>query len=497
MTSAKPGGERPSLRAAAWALLLAGCLAACASPREAGRGITAEPPPASEPAPAATSAVAPLLGIRMDFEVVDLLLDLMDRRQASEGDLDRWARLPGNRELLRIGRAHHSLSNDTLKQAARVTILGGIFPGAGPLTRIDVGPWDPLRDIVAAIKSRREELAAAISREVTAYLPPGRTFPPLRIFFHLGGTWDGRTSDAVYINLTFFQSRGVESLPGLDALLVHEVFHLAQSYVLPGVEDYTSPQSALFTAMLRTEQEGVARHLEYRHLADAAPATSLDRTNFQKYGDGLRHAAEDAESLAEIQVAAANGKLDRARELIEQAFTSGGPLYAVGHAMARTIEERLGRQALVTAIVEGPMTFFRSYEAAVGASGGGSILPTSLAPAIEELRRGYGRAWSRTTHLRRLGRRFMEEGRMGEAIRALRQVVRTDPSDAISAYNLACAHALAGSRRRALSWLEKAVVRGFDRYKHVATDPDLESLHGMSGFDDLLRRHGFVVAPPG
>jgi hypothetical protein len=444
----------------------------------------------------AESAEARPLDIRMDFDVVDLLLDLVDRRQASEQELDRWARLPGNRELLRLGRAHQTLSHDILKEAARVTVQGGVFPGAGPLTRIDVGPWDPLREIVATIKSRREELVAAISREVTAYLPRGRSLPPLRIFFHLGGTWDGRTSDAVYLNLTFFQSRGVESLPGLDALLVHEVFHLAQASLLPGVEDYTSPQSTLFTALLRTEQEGVARHLEYRHLADAVPATSLDRTNFQKYDDGLRHAAEGAAFLDQIQGAAAAGELDKARELVDQAFTSGGPLYAVGHAMARTIELIQGRQALVTAIVEGPITYFMSYEDAVGAAGGRSILPPSLETAIDDLRRGYGRAWARTTHLRRAGRQLMEEGRMDEAIRALRQVVRIDPSDAISAYNLACAHALAGSKHRALFWLGKAVVRGFDRYKHVATDPDLESLHGMPGFDDLLRRHGMAVIPP-
>ena len=98
-----------------------------------------------------------------------------------------------------------------------------------------------------------------------------------------------------------------------------------------------------------------------------------------------------------------------------------------------------------------------------------------------------------------------------KAIAALGEAVRLDASDAVSAYNLACAHALQaerqgalpwrptdldryvreGSRRKALRWLDEALRRGFDDFKLVRVDPDLSSLRDEPGFRAILQAYGF------
>jgi hypothetical protein len=448
---------------------------------------------AAEAPPQADAGVRPL-SVRLDFEVVETLLAYQARGGASDAELHAWTALPGNRELLRAGRREGGLTRADLEAAARAAIGGEPNAIPGILGKIDIGPWDLPRRMVGAIRSRREVLLERVGRAVAAVLPPGREIPPLTVHFHFGGPWDGRTWGASYINLTFFQARGLESLPALDALLVHELFHQAHASLLAGVEDYGSPQSALFTALLRTQQEGIARHLEHRYLRAHVPEAALDRTNFQKYEDGLRHAREHARLLEEIDAAAARGDLDGSRGLVDQGLAAGGPLYAVGHAMARSIERRLGAAALASTVGEGPIAFFRAYLEAARREDQPSLLGEGFARRLEALERGYGGDWIAAARARREGLRLLRLGRPAEAVRPLRRAVRADATDAVSAYNLACAYALTGRGAAAMRWLERALARGFRNLKLLATDPDLESLRARPDFARLRQRRPAAAA---
>jgi hypothetical protein len=62
------------------------------------------------------------------------------------------------------------------------------------------------------------------------------------------------------------------------------------------------------------------------------------------------------------------------------------------------------------------------------------------------------------------------------------------PDSVVAWYDLACARARAGDSRRALEALKTAIDKGFPDAKHVATDPDLESLHGLPEFQELIKR---------
>jgi tetratricopeptide (TPR) repeat protein len=476
-------------------LLGAAILLASLPPLEAGASGTtpARPHPRRPPAEEETASGHLALDIRFDYEVVERFLGFVSQGGASADEVDRWVRLPGNQELLRQGRVERDLTPEVLKQAARATLDGRTFGGPPTLGAFAGTDWVLLRDIVASVRSRQDEIRTAATVALAPYLPPDVRLPPLVIHFHLGGSWDGRTSDSVYINLTIFQSRGPTSLPGLDALLVHELFHCAQAVLLPAIEDYSSRQAAIYTALLRIQQEGVARHIEYRYLADRAVGNDLDSTNFAKYQDGLRRAPESAALLARIVKSIEAGRLDRARLGVDEGLLSGGPLYSLGQAMAIAIEAQAGPGAIATTVSAGPLAFAKVYERCVGETGGISLLPDSMPALLSENLRGYGRDPVLAAQTRRRGLVLLMQGRNGEAIGALKEAVGLDPTDATSAYNLACAFALDGSRRRALRWLSESFDRGFDNYKHAATDTDLESLHGSPEFRRLLRSRGFEM----
>ena len=483
---------RAALDQAAAPAFLAGLLCAV----HASVPAAAAEPPRLHPGPIAESAPAPAgdLDIRFDLEVVDRFLGFVERGSAAREELAAWSRLAGNRELLRQGRLEGGLNAEILAQAARVTITGGVFDGPPTLGRLDGGDWRTLREIAAALRASEPRLRTSVSRALAGYLPPDRVLPPLTVQFHLGGTWDGRSTDAVYINLTYFQRRGASSLPGIEALLVHEVFHLAQAALLPSVEDYGSPQSALYTLMLRLEQEGIARHLEIAALRAQSAHGSLDATNLATYEDGQRRAPEHAALLADFFAAIRAPRMEEARRIAAQGFLAGGPFYAVGEAMAGAIEAGSGRGALAAAITGGPLVFARAYSDAT--AGSAPLFPEGLMPALDAVAQGYGRDPLRASRRRREGLKLLMDDRPRDAVPVLEEAESIDPSDYAAAYNLACAWSILGKEKRALKWLRRSFERGYVDLKHAATDPDLEPLRRLDGFAALLRERGFDYKGP-
>jgi hypothetical protein len=447
-----------------------------------GWAFAARPVPRDNPAGAAVPARP--FDVRFDIEVLEQYLVFRERGDASLEELQRWVRLPGNTELLRQGRLEGGLTPDLLQEAARVTVRGQDFPGPAVLGAFEA--WNPvdLRVLFDEVRRREPEMAAEAEAAIRPYLPAGLPLPPLLVRFHLGGTWDGRTTDAVYINLSLYNKRGLENLPALDALLVHELFHRAHGAIFPGVEDWSSRQSALYTVLLRMQQEGMARHIEYGWLQARAVPGAVDNAHLEMYADGLRRAPEHARLLADILKAIDAGDRERARVLAAQGFRSGGPLYALGHAMARGIEAGAGPRALAATVTAGPLAFLRAYDAATPA--GERLLPPGIDERAAALESGYGREPLLATRTRREGLRLLEQSKNAEARTALQHAVKMDPTDAISAYNLACAEALEGRSGKAMKWLREAFARGFADSKHAAVDDDLAPLRDRKDFRDLL-----------
>jgi len=75
----------------------------------------------------------------------------------------------------------------------------------------------------------------------------------------------------------------------------------------------------------------------------------------------------------------------------------------------------------------------------------------------------------------------------GSAIQGLKKLLETPRSDPNIAYNLACCQALAEQPDDAVASLRKAIAAGWRNYGQTASDPDLNSLHDLDGYKQVLR----------
>jgi predicted Zn-dependent protease len=73
---------------------------------------------------------------------------------------------------------------------------------------------------------------------------------------------------------------------------------------------------------------------------------------------------------------------------------------------------------------------------------------------------------------------------------ALRMELMTEirPDSPRVYYNLACAYARSGNKKRALKALDDAVTRGFSNLSKLQKDPDLETIRGDSAFQRILNK---------
>jgi tetratricopeptide (TPR) repeat protein len=84
------------------------------------------------------------------------------------------------------------------------------------------------------------------------------------------------------------------------------------------------------------------------------------------------------------------------------------------------------------------------------------------------------------------GIEFMRAGQYERAITAFEEEIKmTGSSNAM--YNLACAYAQRGDKRRAFDALENAIENGFDNSQHMVEDEDLRLIQGDPHFYQLVR----------
>ena len=75
------------------------------------------------------------------------------------------------------------------------------------------------------------------------------------------------------------------------------------------------------------------------------------------------------------------------------------------------------------------------------------------------------------------------------SIKLFKRIYYNFPKDSIgviSAYNVACGHALAGDKGAALDWLEVSVEGGYTDFEHMRDDADLNSLRKERRYHRLL-----------
>lgn len=83
----------------------------------------------------------------------------------------------------------------------------------------------------------------------------------------------------------------------------------------------------------------------------------------------------------------------------------------------------------------------------------------------------------------------------GEHARVLdidRRIALLRPADHVAQYNLACSFSLMGLVDSGLSALQKAIECGYDQFRHLREDRDLDLLRKDPRFDQLLASYGIA-----
>jgi len=116
-------------------------------------------------------------------------------------------------------------------------------------------------------------------------------------------------------------------------------------------------------------------------------------------------------------------------------------------------------------------------EVSAGSDEAREALAEGRAAVAEEQLRGLLRSRPDDAHLRAsLAMALHRQGRYAEASVQSRLALGADPTLWQAAYNLACHHAAAGERDRAIAWLQTAIAAGYVSVEDVLADPDLAPL---------------------
>jgi hypothetical protein len=150
-----------------------------------------------------------------------------------------------------------------------------------------------------------------------------------------------------------------------DNLLIHELFHQGFDKCKPKRLESSSQDSVIYQIYNDLQNEGIATYVGYKGLKEFPNC----RTDMLK----------DDYKLFENHVEV-NALRNKMNELFKKAFTLGEKelkdtlwqvgsmdraFYVVGCFMANTIDEQLGRDALVGTISKGPQSFLRTYNSLV------------------------------------------------------------------------------------------------------------------------------------
>jgi len=431
------------------------------------------------------------LKIEIDTRVPAEMVRLIEGRIIDDDSIDAWVDLPGNSELLRQG-ASRGLDREMLRDNLWHAILGHTARRGRGLGSLAFDPTGDLIRMLNELDTRHEEITRSVVAHLSTYMPDD--FQPMTavVRLHLGGTWDGRTRDDVYLNLSFLHNYAPPWFAGVEGILAHEITHLIHRQFDGPPEDAATPDGLFAVALAQIHSEGIARHIESGLLTGAYPPGTYAAFASAKYQDdlagfttALRHTEDLREACLSLQDSAT------CRKLIVSGLWRGGETYVVGHGMAKAIEAALGRKTLASTFKTGGARFFELYVQAT------KMLPDLPAlsekfekalPAADAFLAGRREVWS----LRNEAGLAFRRGDYAAAETTYRKLADQDPNDPVAAYNLACTLAREGNEGAALDWLEIAVRVGYADRAFMEKDPDLETLRSGKPYRRFLEVLGSI-----
>jgi hypothetical protein len=154
-----------------------------------------------------------------------------------------------------------------------------------------------------------------------------------------------------------------------DNLLIHELFHKGQRACESMIYENGSKDTTLNQIYINLQIEGTATYVGYKALKEFPSVDPLLRKDYEFLGDTgiigrLREKLNEVLKKAPSLVGTEAGQKE-IRDSLWQVGSTGRAFYVVGCIMARTIDEKLGRDALIETITKGPQAFLQTFNSLV------------------------------------------------------------------------------------------------------------------------------------
>ena len=71
----------------------------------------------------------------------------------------------------------------------------------------------------------------------------------------------------------------------------------------------------------------------------------------------------------------------------------------------------------------------------------------------------------------------------------MNRAIDQDPESPDRYYDAACIYGRIGDQEKSLEYLERALAKGFVRFSHIRIDDDLDLLHELPQFEQLIQKY--------
>ncbi len=99
--------------------------------------------------------------------------------------------------------------------------------------------------------------------------------------------------------------------------------------------------------------------------------------------------------------------------------------------------------------------------------------------------------------LQLLGDDYTQRGKFQQGLQVDETLAHIRPEDPMVQYNLACSYSLVGQFEQAVSALDQALERGYDDFRWLSEDPDLEALRAQPEYKKIRAKVKAIKAKKG
>ncbi len=306
------------------------------------------------------------LKIQIDFQDARAIVDLMKKSRVSDDELNRAAKLSGNRQLIKKVFDNNSVeATEIFKKTLRQTIENQKISD-------DPFEWQSVKKnlpqmtaLINQIENDKTDFLADIEKMIQPYAPKDLKGSLTATFLSGGGSL-GFTLDNEPNLYVALQKIG-DDYEGLKYLVAHELYHsvqeLGRQKRLVNQKEIALPDSVRndFVIIKNTYTEGTATLVGDPQ--NAKNLKKLGQSQKDEYAKNLARSRLNFALFEALLFQTDNNKTADIDQIYRIGFTTAfdETLYFVGYRMARAIEKYKGKQTVAALIEKNPIEFFNLY----------------------------------------------------------------------------------------------------------------------------------------